>query len=262
MSTTRVAFVTGGAQGIGEAIALRLAQDGLDVAILDISGKEVQLEAVAKKITDIGRKALWLTGNVADETSMQGSIAKVVEVLGSLDVMVANAGITGPNFGKPLVETSLNDWRTTFDVNVFGVMLSYKYAAIQMIKQGRGGRIIGACSMAGKQGYANVGPYSASKFAVHGLTHVLSKELKEHSITVNAYAPGAISTPMISSHVDAASDTRSGKGSLNTNIPGLTGTVPVAEPDVISSLVSYLASLEAYFVTGQIVSVDGGVIYE
>ncbi|KAI0341390.1 NAD-P-binding protein [Trametopsis cervina] len=262
MSTTRVAFVTGGAQGLGEAIALRLAQDGLDVAILDISGKETQLQAVADKITAKGRKALWLVGDVADETSVKDSIAKVVEVLGSLDVMVANAGIA-PGFGKAVVDSNLDEWQGTFSVNILGVMLSYKHAAIQMIKQGRGGRILGACSILGKKGKStsqysaiHAGAYSVSKFAVRGLTHIMAEELKEHNITVNAYAPGLIITA-ISTHPD--DEANGGPGSSLLKAIQWAPDTRIGEPEVVSSLVSYLASPEAYFMTGQIVSVDGGL---
>ncbi|KAI0691118.1 NAD-P-binding protein [Cytidiella melzeri] len=256
--SARVALVTGGAQGIGEAIALRLAQDGLDVAILDVNSKRDQMRAVSQKISDLGRRSHWIVGDVADETSVKNSIASVVESLGSLDVMIANAGICN-NLGKTVLESTTEEWTAMFNVNVLGTMLCFKYAATQMIKQGRGGRLIGACSIAGKQGQAKLGAYCASKFAVRGLTHVMSKELKEHNITVNSYAPGFIHTAMVN-HLD--DDKHGGSGSVTKSRLGFPPEAPSAEPSVITGLVSYLAQTESSFVTGQIISVDGGINYD
>ncbi|KAI0691113.1 NAD-P-binding protein [Cytidiella melzeri] len=253
--SARVAFITGGAQGIGEAIALRLAQDGLDVAILDVRGKEDQMRTVAQKISDLGRRSHWIVGDVADETSVKDSVASVVESLGSLDVMIANAGISR---GKTVIESTPEEWTLMYKVNVLGTMLCFKHAALQMIKQGRGGRLIGACSIAGKQGLTNIGGYCATKFAVRGLTHVMSKELKEHNITVNSYAPGLIITPMVS-HPD--DDKHGGAGSVVKSLLGLPPDATSAPPSVIAGLVSYLAQPESSFVTGQILSVDGGLNY-
>ncbi|KAI0777897.1 NAD-P-binding protein [Irpex lacteus] len=247
MSSTRVAFITGGAQGIGESIALRLAQDGLDIAIFDIAGKEELLKAVTKKITDSGRKAIWIIGDVTNEESIKNGIAKTVEELGSLDVMVANAGIM---HSKPVIELTVEEWNRVLAINATGIMLSYKHAGIQMIKQGRGGRIIGACSVAGKQGFPTAAAYSASKFAVRGLTHAFSAELKPHNITVNAYAPGFIATPMLTT----SNETGNGEDAT----PGQ----QTAPPTVVSDLVSYLVQPNSYFVNGQIISVDGGWIYQ
>ncbi|KAI0083900.1 NAD-binding protein [Irpex rosettiformis] len=246
-STTRVAFITGGAQGIGEAIALRLAQDGLDVAVFDMAGKEELLKGVTKKITDIGRKAIWIVGDVTSEESIKDAIARTVEELGSLDVMVANAGI---RHAKPIIEMTPEEWNRVLAINATGIMLSYKHAGIQMIKQGHGGRIIGACSVSGKQGFPTAGAYSASKFAVRGLTHAFSQEMKPHNITVNAYAPGLIATPMLAVSIEAGRD------------KALAPTQKVAQPSVVADLVSYLALPNSYFINGQIISIDGGWIYQ
>ncbi|KAI0083899.1 NAD-binding protein [Irpex rosettiformis] len=246
MSATRVAFVTGGAQGIGEAIALGLAADGLDVAILDVKGKEELMQSVVEKIAKTGRRALWLVGDVTSEQSIKDSIAKTVGELGSLDVMVANAGILQVG---AVTELSVEDWNRVFAVNTTGVMLCYKHAAIQMIKQGRGGRIIGACSVAGKHGFAHAGAYSASKFAVRGLTHSMSQEMKAHNITVNAYAPGFIDTPMIT-----AVDEKMGKEAPSG--------AKTASPSVVADLVSYLAKPESHFINGQIITIDGGEVLD
>ncbi|KAI0777895.1 NAD-binding protein [Irpex lacteus] len=244
--TRRVAFITGGAQGIGEAIALGLAQDGLDVAILDVKDKEYLMKGVTKRVTELGRRALWFVGDVTNEDSVKSAIEETVEKLGGLDVMVANAGIM--RVGS-IIELSVEEWNKVFAVNTTGVLLCYKHAAIQMIKQGRGGRIIGACSVAGKHGFPGAGAYSASKFAVRGLTHSLSQEMKEHQITVNAYAPGFIDTPMVA-EVNKELVKQSPIGAKT------------ASPSVVAGLVSYLSRPESHFINGQIITIDGGGVLD
>ncbi|KAI0826378.1 NAD-P-binding protein [Irpex lacteus] len=245
----RVALVTGGSQGIGEAIALRLAEDGLDVAILDIRGKEGQMQAVSQRVKEIGRRSHWVVGDVSDEASVKNAVASVVHALGSLDVVVANAGIGSDKGPRTIIESTTEEWDTMFAVHARGTMLSYKYGALQMIKQGTGGRLIGACSFAGKNGNIHLGAYSAAKFAIRGLTHVMSKELKEHNITVNAYAPGLINTAMLA-HPD--DEKNGGLGSTARDAFGLPLDTKVGEPSVVAGLVSYLVRPESSFVTGRL----------
>ncbi|KAJ8468657.1 hypothetical protein ONZ51_g9502 [Trametes cubensis] len=190
----RVAIVTGAAQGIGEAIALRLAEDGLDVTIVDLPQKREQLETVAKTIRAKGRRSVALYGDVSLEDVVVEMIETTVKELGGLDVMVANAGIC--HF-VPVIDTTVEQWESTIAVNARSVLLAIKYAARQMIAQGRGGRIIAASSVAGKQGHPGVGAYCASKFAVRGLVHTAAIELRAHNITVNGYCPGLIATPLV-----------------------------------------------------------------
>ncbi|TFY76826.1 hypothetical protein EWM64_g7187 [Hericium alpestre] len=219
MSSKGVAIITGAAQGIGRAIAIQLADDGFDVAVNDLGIMRAELEAVAKNVESKGRRSLVVPADVSSEADVKAMVDEVVEKLGSLDVMVANAGVLGRQTGIvdsgtlsfPLsVKGSLLLFAATvefFDrvlaINARGLMLCYKYAAIQMITQGRGGRIIGASSGVGKQACANAIPYVASKFAVSGMTRGAALELAKHNITVNAYAPGPTITPMLD---DAAKD--------------------------------------------------------
>jgi len=145
----RVALIviTGGARGIGEAIALRYASDpsGIDVAVLDLPSKEGELSSVVK--------AMYILADVSKEEDVHQAVERTVEVLGGLDIMVADAGV--PQF-KSLIDVTVEDWDNVLFVNAKGVMLCYKYATIQMTKQGRGGRIIGACSVAGKQAHQSL----------------------------------------------------------------------------------------------------------
>ncbi|KZT10214.1 NAD(P)-binding protein [Laetiporus sulphureus 93-53] len=220
VSVGRIALITGASQGIGRAIALRLAEDGLDVAVNDISSKHSQLEAVVAEIKAKGRNAIAVSADVSKDEEVKAMVAQTAERLGGLD-MVANAGIS---LVKPLVETSAEEWDRVMAINARSVFLAYKHAAKQMISQGRGGRIIGAVELAA---------YTASKFAVHGLTQ--TGELAKYNIIVNAYAPGFIKTPM---------------------------NMPDAGPEVVASLVSYLAKPESYFITGQTISMNGGICFD
>ncbi|KAH9835357.1 uncharacterized protein C8Q71DRAFT_115825 [Rhodofomes roseus] len=255
--STRVAIVTGAAQGIGLSIALRFADDGLDVAVNDIAPKSSKLEEVVSQIRAKGRRSLALPGDVSNEEEVKAMVARVVEELGSIDVMVANAGIA---LHKPFLETTTEEWERVVAINLRGVMLCYRCAATQMIKQGRGGRIIGASSQAGRIGTTSLAAYSATKFAVRGLTQTVALELAPHRITVNAYAPGFIITDL-AYHPD---DTKNGgkPGSTVKKLFGLPLDSPEAGPETVASMVSYLASPESHFVTGQTILVNGGILMD
>ncbi|ESK93374.1 acetoin reductase [Moniliophthora roreri MCA 2997] len=261
----RIALVTGAGQGIGRAIAYRLARDGYSVAINDIPTNSKRASTTLKELQQItqpkGGQASLHFGDVTNEKQVQKMIDEVVKEHSSLDVMVANAGIL---YYSPLLDTPVEIVDKIMSVNFRGVFLCYKYAAKQMITQGRGGRIIGASSLAGKQGWRNLSVYSASKFAVRGLTQSVAQELGPHKITVNAYAPGCIETDMLD-QVDAGYMRFSGGGEKSEiramwardTCVGYNGT-----PAEIASLVSYLASEEAHYITGQSVSCNGGSFFD
>ncbi|KAH7925243.1 NAD(P)-binding protein [Leucogyrophana mollusca] len=245
-----IALVTGAAQGIGRAIALRLASDGFDVALNDIPRKKDQLADVAREIDATGHRAISVYADVRVEAEVKGMVAEVVNELGGLDVMVANAGIACPD-GSVL---TTEDWDAVFAVNTRGMFLCYKYAALQMIAQGRGGRILGASSSWGKKGWAHAADYSASKFAVRGLTQSAALELGQHHITVNSFAPGPIDTPMMQAQkAPGEKENAYAKKVVATTALGYMG-----QPEDVAAIVSFLASKEAHFVTGQCLSVDGG----
>ncbi|KAJ6502047.1 hypothetical protein C8R45DRAFT_1209682 [Mycena sanguinolenta] len=249
---TRVAIVTGASRGLGKGIALRLAADGFDVVVADLPVQMDALNAVAEEIRGLGRKALTVSCDVTKEAEVQAMVDATVSGMGRLDVMVANAGIS---FIGTVIDADIEAWEKCWAVNIKGVLFSYKHAARQMVKQGSGGRIIGASSICGQKGYASLGGYCISKAAVRSLTQTTALELREHNITVNAYAPGAIDTPMVVSPLDA----EHGAGYGVKRLLKLPDGVRTGQPSDVANVVSFLASPKSHFVTGQTVCVDDGV---
>jgi meso-butanediol dehydrogenase / (S,S)-butanediol dehydrogenase / diacetyl reductase len=255
----RVALVTGAARGIGRGIALRLAADGLDVAVNDIESNVDQLEGVADEIRGNGRRSAAVLADVSDPGEVEGMVRRVADELGSLDVMVANAGIAQV---KPLLEVTPEDFDNLMAVNLRGVFLCYQEAARQMIRQGGGGKIIGAASIAAHKGFAMLGHYSASKWAVRGLTQAAAQEWAEYGITVNAYCPGIVGTAMwelideeLAKHMGLE------KGEALKQYSELIALGRVEEPEDVAAFVSYLASRDSDYMTGQSVMIDGGIIF-
>ncbi|THH03332.1 hypothetical protein EW145_g6344 [Phellinidium pouzarii] len=249
-STKGIAIVTGAAQGIGRGIALRLAADGYNVSLNDILSNKDNLEGVAELIRRSGRTALTVFGDVSKEEDVQELVNKTINVFGGLDVMVANAGIA--HLGT-LIEMDVEKWDHVFSVNVRGAMLCYKHAANQMIKQGRGGRIIG-------QAKASV--YVASKFALRGLTQSAALELGQYGITVNAYAPGPIDTPFLGRFDDYHRQSGVPKGSWADSLKNGLAMGRLGTPDDVAALVSFLVTNEASFITGQSIILDGGQLFD
>ncbi|KAG8685769.1 hypothetical protein FRC11_010107 [Ceratobasidium sp. 423] len=247
----RVAIVTGAAQGIGRAIALKLAADGVDVVVADIPPKQEACEQVVKEIEAIGRKGLAVTGDVSKEPDVQAIVQKTVEVLGGLDIMVANAGINKTSSILDLTDKHLD---TIVDVNVKGVLYCYRAAAVQMIKQGRGGRIIGASSRAGVIGEINNAAYAVSKFAVRAITQTAAIEWGQYNITVNTYAPGIAHTEMLTSTLAPTPE------NLDKIIPANAPIRRIGTPEEIAAVVCFLASPGASYVTGQTIGVNGGFL--
>ncbi|KAF7337940.1 hypothetical protein MVEN_02017300 [Mycena venus] len=275
---TRVVIVTGAAQGIGRAIALRLAADGLDVAVADIPSKIDSLNAVVKEIQGLGRKAVAVTTDVSKENEVKAMIETTVSALGRLDVMVANAGVTAGR--STVMDADVESWEKCWEVNIRGTLLCYKYAARQMVKQGAGGRIIGILILFFECRFNNltiseVHPRSvvcegspvlvdiayrrrlSELQAIH--TYVYSArsalELREHKITANAYAPGAIDTEMIANPIDK----EHGAGFAIKKLFKIQSDVRTGQPSDVANVVSFLASPDSHFVTGQTISVDDGI---
>ncbi|KEF56411.1 uncharacterized protein A1O9_07992 [Exophiala aquamarina CBS 119918] len=252
-----VAIVTGGSRGIGKAICLQLAVDGFDIAVNDIAAQSTALDHVKEEIERKGRRAICIPADVSNEDEVKAMVTKTLKELGELNVMVANAGIVIP---KKLFDQTIHEWDRVMAVNVRGVFTCYREAGRQMIAQGSGGKIIGACSSAGHRPTVSGVAYSASKWAVRGLTQVTALELAQHKINVNSYCPGPVETDMWA-EIDASVAERDGipKGSTyNTAVQTRMALQQRLTPGDVALLVSFLASPRSRNITGQNLLVDGG----
>ncbi|KIW50224.1 hypothetical protein PV05_11833 [Exophiala xenobiotica] len=254
-----IAIVTGASRGIGRAIALQLAEDGMDLN--DIQAQSADLENVRKEVEKKGRRATCVIADVTQESEVQEMVAAVVKEFGELNVMVANAGIL---VAKSLFEVSVDEWDKVMAVNVRGVMLCYREAAKQMIKQGKGGKIVGACSTAGhRPSGGGVIAYGTSKWAVRGLTQATAMELGQHNINVNAYCPGPVPTDMWDKIAQSVSEHTgvTPEEAFNNSVNTRTALKRHSEPEDIANLVSFLVSPKARNITGQSVLTDGGIAF-
>jgi len=221
----RRAVVTGGASGIGEAVAKRLGAEGGKVAVWDLNGR--------------------IKVDISDYASVEKAVKETIKQIGGIDILVNSAGITGPTV--PLLEFPVDGWKQVIDINLNGTFYCNRAVAPLMVAQNYG-RIVNIASIAGKEGNPNASGYSASKAGVIGLTKSLGKELAKYNITVNAVTPAAVRTPifdqMPQTHIDF----------MLSKIPkGRFGTV-----DEMASLICWLASEESSFSTGAVFDLSGG----
>lgn len=241
----RHALVTGASRGIGRAIALHLAAEGAAVA-LNFAGNVAAAEAVRKEIEGAGGKAILVPADVADETAATEMVEKTIEAFGAIDILVNNAGITRDGL---LLRMKEEDWDAVLNTNLKGVFHCSKAAAKFMMKK-RYGRIVNMASVVGLVGNSCQANYAAAKAGVIGFTKALAKELAGRGITVNAIAPGFIRSDM----TDVLPDTV--KETMLAGIPlGRAG-----EPEDVAKAALFLASDQAAYITGQVLTVDGGMV--
>ncbi|MCA1223882.1 acetoin reductase [Streptomyces sp. 8L] len=253
----RGAIVTGAARGIGRAIAERLGRDGLNVVVADLPAMHTEAQAVADGIAAAGGRAFAVDVDVTDERQIRSLVQESVSHLEHLDVFVANAGVAGV---VPLLEMTTEEFDRVLRVNLRGAFLQYQAAARQMIAQGTGGKIIGAASIVAYRPFALLGHYSASKWGVRGLTQAAAMEWAQHGITVNAYCPGIVGTAMwdlIDERLAEAEGLDKGAAIRKYSEQITLGRVEV--PEDVAKFVSYLASPDSDYMTGQSVMIDGGV---
>lgn len=241
----KVALVTGASRGIGRDIAIELAKAGANVAV-NYAGSEARANEVVQEIQGLGREAFAVQCDVASTESVAEMVKQTIERWGSLDILVNNAGITRDNLIMRMKE---DEWDDVINTNLKGVFLCTKAVTRQMMKQ-KSGRIINISSVVGESGNAGQANYVAAKAGVIGLTKTTAKELAPRGITVNAVAPGFITTDMTDKLTDEIKE-------------GMLKMIPLAkfgEPKDIANAVTFLASDDSRYITGQTIHVNGGMV--
>jgi meso-butanediol dehydrogenase / (S,S)-butanediol dehydrogenase / diacetyl reductase len=255
--TGKVALVTGAGRGIGRGIALRLARDGADVALVDLG--QDGIGAVAAEIVELGSRATTFVADVSDRDQVFAAVDHAVSALGGFDIMVNNAGIA---LVAPLVDTRPEDVAKIWAVNVDGVLWGIQAAVTKLKELGHPGKIINASSIAGHDGFAMLGVYSATKFAVRALTQAAAKEHAADGITVNAYCPGVVGTDMwVEIDKRFAELTGAADGETYDKFVGGIALGRAETPDDVAGFVSYLAGPDADYMTGQAGLIDGGLVF-
>ena len=242
--TGKTAVVTGGSRGIGRAICLKLAGQGANI-VLNFAGNEAAAEETRSQCEALGVRALAVKGDVADAEACNALIEKAVSEFGGVDILVNNAGVTRDNL---LMRMSDEEFQKVIDTNLKGTFHCMRAAIRPMMKKRRG-RIISISSVVGLMGNAGQINYAASKAGVIGMTKSLAREVASRHITVNAVAPGFIKTDMTAVLSDSVKE-------------GILHGIPLGElgeAEDVANAVLYLASDEAAYITGQVISVDGGM---
>ena len=256
-NTAKVALVTGAAQGIGRGIALRLAKDGFDIALVDL--KADKLEAVKKEVEALGRKASTFSADVSKREDVYAAIDHAEKALGGFNVIVNNAGIAQV---QPISDVTPEEVDRILKINVEGVLWGIQAAAAKFKARGHKGKIINASSIAGHDGFAMLGVYSATKFAVRALTQAAAKEYASAGITVNAYCPGIVGTDMWVEIDERFSEiTGTPKGETYKKFVEGIALGRAQTPEDVAALVSFLSIPDSDYITGQAILTDGGIVY-
>ena len=275
-----VALITGagGMRGVGRATALKLASLGADVAVTDVRREPENLppqevreewrsvDSVAQEVVALGRRCLPLYCDLGDAGQIEDMVGRVADHFGRLDILVNNARAIIGRDKVPVTDLPNEVWAQFLSINTTAVFLCTKLAGREMVKGGRGGRIVNIASNAAKQASAMGAAYSASKFAVLGLTQASALDLAPHNITVNAVCPGPIDSGRLSYWERArAEETGVTLEELRAQIVEEAGIrTPlgrVADPQDIAKMVAFLVSEDASFITGQAYNVNGGLLF-
>lgn len=241
----KTALVTGAGSGIGRATAIRLAEDGVDVGVVELdeeSGRET-----VETIRDLGQSAVFVQTDVSDESQVESMVPDVENELGSIDLAFNNAGVAEP--GKPLVDRTIQEWDRVMDVNSRGTWLCLKQEIRSMLESG-GGTIVNMASVAGQVGFAEHSAYSTSKHGVVGLTKTAALEYIDEGIRINAVCPSFVDTPMLKEAEDRE---------LIETLKQINPTGRLGRPDEIADAVAWLLSEQSSYVVGHALTVDGGL---
>lgn len=239
----KVAVVTGGSRGLGQGIAVGLAEAGADVALVDV----LEMAESKAKIEALGRRCITITADLSKKECVDDIVTKTVDGLGGIDILFNNAGIIRR---APITEFTEKDWDDVMNINIRTLFFLSQAVARQMIKQGRGGKIVNTASMLSFQGGILVPSYTASKSAVMGLTKLLANELGAHNINVNAIAPGYMATDNTKA---LREDPARNKAILDRIPAGRWGT-----PEDLQGAAVFLASKASDYMQGYTIAVDGG----
>jgi len=247
----KVAIVTGAGGGIGRAISSALAAEGANVMVADLVEQAAQ--ATCSALSSFGGRFASMKIDVRSEDDVKRLVDEAVKQFGHLDILCANAGVSTIKLG---VDATEDEWNFNMDVNAKGVFFCDKYAARQMIKQGRGGKIINTSSQLGKHGAPYFAHYTASKHAVIGLTVTLAQELGPYKINVNAICPGDIETPLLLREIPEIAKLRGTENStIRDELLKATPLGRLGRPEDVARVVVFLASEEADYVTGQAINI-------
>ncbi|BGE81199.1 MULTISPECIES: (S)-acetoin forming diacetyl reductase [Staphylococcus] len=251
----KVAVVTGAAQGIGFKIAERLFKDGFSVALVDFNEEGAKKAAASLKAE--GQEAVAFKADVSDRENVFNVLRGVVEHFGEFNVLVNNAGL-GPM--TPIDTVTPEQFSQVIGVNIGGVFWGIQAALEQFEKLGHGGKIINATSQAGVEGNKGLSLYSSTKFAVRGLTQVAARDLAEKGITVNAYAPGIVETPMMEGiAIKLAKENNQPEEWGWKQFTDQITLKRLSKPEDVANVVSFLAGSDSDYITGQTIIVDGGM---
>ena len=266
----KVALITGagGERGIGRAIAMRLAKEGADVAVNDITAKPKKsstwdgLHSLVKDIRGLGKNAKAFEADISNSHQVDQLIKDTIQEFGHIDILVNNAGSAAGPDRVPIIELDEETWDKVQSINIKGTFLCCRAVAKELVKQGNGGKIINMSSTQGLKGLARFGAYSASKFAVRGLTQVLANELGEYGIQVNAICPGMVITERYYDIAEAFAPegvkTEEHLDEIECKFISETPLGRVATTDDVAKIAAFLASSESDFHTGMSILVDGG----
>lgn len=239
----KTAIITGGGSGFGREVAIKLAEKGVNVSVVDISIENG--EETVRLCKELGSDAIFVNADVSKVEDVKRYVAKTVEHFGKIDLFFNNAGISGS--GVRTIEGSVEEFNAIVDVNLRGAFYGLKYVVTEMLKTG-GGAIVNTASLGGVVGIPTLGAYSATKHAVVGLTKAIAGEYGRENIRINAIAPGTNETPMVKAFPKEA-------------IKAMADAVPMGrlgQPHEVANVVCFLLSDEASYIHGAVISIDGG----